>query len=473
MSQLSKVDYKKFILPVVVGLIIWFASPIKPASVSMAGWHILAIFVATILGCITQPLPIAGVSLIGITLTILFGIVPLDDAMLAFGNGTVWMIAMAYILSRGFIKTGLGKRIGLTFVKLFGKRTLGLAYALMGVDLVLSPATPSNTARSGGIVLPIIDSIADSFGSHANDGTGRKIGSFLVYTAFHGNVIDSAIFLTAMAPNLVSVALATAFHVHITWFSWLAASIVPGILSFLIVPFIIYKMYPPEIKDTPNAKQWAEDELAKMGKMSLAEKLMAGIFVIALVLWILSSFIGMEATLVAFIAVSLLLLTGVITINDVLNEKGAWNVVVWFSILIFMANELTKLGFIPWLSHTIATSLHGLSWGLVLAILCVFYFYIHYLFASGTAHVSAMYGALLGVAIAAGAPATMSALMLGYTASLFSSTTHYASGSASAMFGSGFIDQKDWWKMNFILGIVYLIIWIGFGSLWMKIIGLW
>ncbi len=232
-------------------------------------------------------------------------------------------------------------------------------------------------------------------------------------------------------------------------------------------------MYPPEIKDTPDAKQWAEDELEKMGKMSLAEKLMAAVFCIALVLWILSSFIGMEATLVAFIAVSLLLITGVITIDDVLNERGAWNVVVWFSILIFMANELTKLGFIPWLSHTIANSLHGMSWGIVLVILCVFYFYIHYLFASGTAHVSAMYGALLGVAIAAGAPATMSALMLGYTASLFSSTTHYASGSASAMFGSGYVAQKDWWKMNFIIGIVYLIIWIGFGSLWMKLIGLW
>ena len=232
-------------------------------------------------------------------------------------------------------------------------------------------------------------------------------------------------------------------------------------------------MYPPDIKDTPNAKQWADDELAKMGKMSLPEKIMGGVFLLALVLWMLSSFIGLEASLVAFMAVSLLLVAGVLSVDDVLHETGAWNTLVWFSILIFMANELNKLGFIPWLSGAIGGALKGFSWGIVLAALVLFYFYSHYLFASGTAHVSAMYGALLGVAVSAGAPATFAALILGFTGSIFASTTHYANGPASVLFGSGYVTQGKWWQLNFILGLFYLVVWGGIGALWMKVIGIW
>ena len=470
---LNKVKYRDFIAPLLVGLIIWLSSPIKPASVSMNAWHILAIFVATIIGCITRPLPIAGVAIIGLTLTVLLGIVPMDTAVAGFGSSTVWMIAMAYFMSRGFINTGLGRRVALVFVRLFGKRTLGLAYALIGVDLVTAPATPSNTARAGGIVYPIIQSLAETFGSDPKDGTQSKIGSFLVFAEFHGDLITSTMFMTAMAPNLVAVTLAKSLHITLSWMQWFLAGIVPGLICLLVVPYLIYKMYPPEIKDTPNAKQWADDELAKMGKMSLPEKIMGGVFLLALVLWMLSSFIGLEASLVAFMAVSLLLVAGVLSVDDVLHETGAWNTLVWFSILIFMANELNKLGFIPWLSGAIGGALKGFSWGIVLAALVLFYFYSHYLFASGTAHVSAMYGALLGVAVSAGAPATFAALILGFTGSIFASTTHYANGPASVLFGSGYVTQGKWWQLNFILGLFYLVVWGGLGALWMKVIGIW
>lgn len=470
---LNKINYRKFILPLAVGLIIWFLSPFKPAGVSMVAWHMLAIFVATILGCITQPLPIAGVALIGMTLAVLLGVVSIDDATVGFGNGTVWMIGMAYFLSRGFINTGLGRRIALIFVKLFGKRTLGLAYALIGVDLVTAPATPSNTARAGGIVFPIIESLSDTFGSSPKDGTQSKIGSYLIFSEFHGDIITSGMFMTAMAPNLVAVALAKGLHVQISWIGWFVAAIVPGIICLALVPWLIYKLYPPEIKETPNAKEWADKELAEMGKVSLPEKLMAGVFVIALVLWMISSFIGLDATTVAFLAVGLLLLSGVLSVKDILAETGAWNTIVWFSILIFMANELNTLGFIPWMSKALGNSLHGMSWGIVMVVLVIFYFYSHYLFASGTAHVTAMYSALLAVAISAGAPATFAAVMLGFVGAIFGSTTQYANGPASALFGAGYNKQSDWWRLNFILGLVYLVVWGGIGSLWMKVLGMW
>ncbi|BAW89688.1 anion permease [Staphylococcus capitis] len=469
----NTVKYRKFILPIVVGLIIWALTPFKPDALNDQAWYMFAIFVATIIACITQPMTIGAVSIIGFTIMVLVGIMDTKSAVEGFGNSSIWLIAMAFFISRGFVKTGLGRRIALQFVKLFGKKTLGLAYSLVGVDLILAPATPSNTARAGGIMFPIIKSLSESFGSTPKDGTERKMGAFLIFTEFQGNLITAAMFLTAMAGNPIAQSLAEkTAHVHITWMNWFVAAIVPGLISLIVVPFIIYKMYPPTVKETPNAKKWATDQLEEMGKISLAEKFMIGIFIVALILWITGSFINIDATLTAFIALSLLLLTGVLNWKDILNETGAWNTLVWFSVLVLMADQLNKLGFIPWLSKLIAHSLGGFSWPIVLVLLILFFFYSHYLFASATAHVSAMYAALLGVAVAAGAPPLFSALMLGFFGNLLASTTHYSSGPAPILYASGYVSQKRWWLMNLVLGIVYFIIWIGLGSLWMKLIGM-
>lgn len=369
-----KVNYTAFIIPLIVGIIFWLTTPIRPVGLSVSAWHMLAVFLATIIACITQPLPIAGVAIAGFTVMILLRIVKLDTAITAFGNKTVWLIAMAYMISLGFTTTGLGKRIALIFVKYFGKKTLGLSYAIEAIDFVTAPATPSNTARAGGIIYPIIKSLADIFDSDPQNNTQRKIGSYLIFSEFHANTITSAMFMTAMAPNLIALGLADSFHINISWLQWFIAALIPGLICLLTVPFIIYKLYPPEIKQTPNAKVWAEKELTKMGQMSKQEYCMLAIFVLALVLWMCSSWLKLDATVVGFIAVLLLLLTNVISVDDLLQEKGAWNVVIWFSVLIFMANQLNTLGLIPWLSKNIAHSMSGLNWITVLIIISVIYF---------------------------------------------------------------------------------------------------
>ncbi len=471
--KLEKVNYKGFIVPVVIGLLFWFCTPLRPAGVSVISWHLLALFVATILGCITKPLPIAGVAIIGLVLTVILGIAPMKLAMTAFGDSAVWMIALAYMLSRGFIKTGLGHRIALQFIKLFGQKTLGLAYSMEAIDLVTAPATPSNTARCGGIVVPIIQSLAKAYGSDPKTGTQRKIGSFLLFAEYHINIVTSGMFMTAYAPNLVAVAIAKQMGINISWFTWFLAAIVPGLILLIIVPFIIYKLYPPEIKETPHARSWAEKELADMGPMKLSEKMMLGVFLTALVLWMLSSFIGLDATWVAFLAVALMLVSGVLSVQDILQETGAWNVILWFSILIFMAGELNTLGFIPWLSKALAGAMNGLAWGWVMAIILVFYVYIHYLFASGTAQATALFGAMLGIAVSAHVPPLLAAMLLCFGNTAMSSTTHYASGPAPVVYGLGYVEQKDWWKNNAIMAPLYLLVFGLIGALWMKVIGIW
>lgn len=472
--MLAKVNYKGFIAPLIVGIALILLMPFRPAAITPAGWEMFAIFLATIIACITKPLSIAGVSIIAYVLIVGTGLVQMKPTLAAFGDSTPWTIAMAYMIARGFTKTGLGRRIALVFVRSFGKKTLGLGYSLSMIDLVVSPAMPSNTARSGGIVLPIIESLSDTFGSKVLDGTEKKIGSYLIFNEFHANTISSSLFMTASAPNVAAVGLAAANGVKISWFGWLAAAVVPAVISFILVPIIIYKVYSPEIKETPNAKEWADSQLSEMGPMKTSEKVMMVIFILALVLWMLSSFIKLDATWVAFLATALLLVTGVLTTKDMLGETGAWNVVIWFSILIFMANQLSaKGGVIPWMQTAIKSVIGGMSPVLVMAILVLVYFYSHYLFASGTAHVVAMYAPLLLIAKSAGIPVMFAAIMLGMTGAIFQSTTHYSCGPATALFAPGYVKQTDWWKMNFVLGFFYLVVYGIIGGLWMKLIGLW
>lgn len=188
----------------------------------------LAIFIATIVGCILKPLPIGGVAIVGLTVSTLLGTTDINTSLSGFSESSIWLIA--FFISRGFIKTGLGKRIAYKFVKSFGKSTLGLCYSIIFCDLVLAPATPSNTARAGGIMYPIVKSLAESFGSKPEDGTERKIGSFLIFSEFHGNIITASMFLTAMAANPLAQTLAKGLGVNIIWFGWFLEALVPGII---------------------------------------------------------------------------------------------------------------------------------------------------------------------------------------------------------------------------------------------------
>ena len=488
MKTLEKVNYKGFVLPVVIGAILWLLTPVRPGGLSVQAWEMFAIFVATIVGCITKPLPIGGTTLIGLIVTVLVGLAPVQNEvnpktgavnagiLSAFSNSASWLIAMAFIMAYGISKTGLGNRIAYWMIRRFGKRSIGIAYAITGLEIVLGALIPSNSARTGGVVWPVTESISKDYDSLPNDPSRKKIGAFLSFIAFHANVISTALFITGAAPNMVASQMAVQKGYTMSWISWFTAAIVPALIATIVIPLIIYKIFPPEIKETPDAKNWADEHLAEMGPVSKPEKIMSVVFLLAIILWVLSGIFKipqLDSTFVAFLAVGLLLITGVLTMQDALKQTGAWNILIWLSILVFMAGKLISFGFIDWFSKTIQTGLHGISWEIVLAVLVILMFYTHYFFASGTAHMTALYLPFLSVAVATGAPLALSAMLLAFTGAINASTTHYANGPASILATTGYIKQGEWWKFNFILGLVYLLIFGVIGTVWMKIIGMW
>jgi len=459
------------IIVVIIGLIIWY-SPV-PAGVKKEAWQLLAIFVATIFGLILTPLPMGAVVIIGVMMTALTKTVTIGAALSGFANTVVWLIVAAFLVARGFIRTGLGRRVAYTFIRAFGRKTLGLAYAIVASELVLSPATPSNTARAGGIIYPIVRSLSSTFGSEPGE-TARKIGAFLMKMEFQATVITSAMFMTSMAPNplIAELAKKTA-NISISWGMWALAAIVPGILSLIIVPYLLYKIYPPEIKETPQAAEMAHNELEKMGPMGRAEKIMLFVFLLILALWVTGEWNKIDATVVALVGVSVMLLTGVIRWDDVLAEKGAWDALIWFGGLVMMASQLNALGFMKWFATTVGNSLAGWAWFSALIVLMLVYFYSHYGFASTTAHVTAMFPAFLAVAVAVKVPPYLAALTLGFFSALNAGITHYGTGPAPIYFNAGYMDQKTWWKFGLIISFVNIAIWMGVGFPWWKVLGLW
>jgi DASS family divalent anion:Na+ symporter len=470
-----KAPWKRFVVLLavfVLAVVIWFIPP--PSGVQPRAWHLLAIFVATIVGIITKPLPMGAIALFGIAATVLSGTLTINQALSGFGNSTIWLIVVAFFISRGFIKTGLGSRIAYLFMAALGKKTLGLSYGLIATDLVLSPAIPSNTARSGGIVFPLVLASAKAYGSEPDDGTARKIGAFLMQAAFQGNVVTSAMFMTAMAANPLAAKLAAGMHIDVSWGAWALAAAVPGVTSLVVIPLILYKVYPPEIKETPGASQFAKQKLAEMGKMHREEWVMLGVFFLLLLLWIFGDQLArIDSATTALFGLSILLITGVLTWKDVLNEQGAWDTLVWFAALVMMASFLNELGLIPWFTKSAQGMVGGINWGIAFPVLGLVYFYSHYLFASQTAHVSSMYAAFLSVSVAVGTPSLLAALVLGFLSNLFSSLTHYGSGPAPVLFGSGYVELGTWWKLGALISIINILIWLIVGGLWWKLLGLW
>jgi DASS family divalent anion:Na+ symporter len=438
------------------------------------GLHLFALFVATIVGIILKPLPMGAVAMIGIAFTAITGTLSIADSMSGFSDVVIWLIVLAFFISRGFVKTGLGARVAYGFMALLGKRTLGLSYGLAATDLLLAPAMPSNTARAGGIIMPIMTSIARAYGSKVGDGTERKIGAFLTLTAYQVVCVTSAMFLTAMAANPLAQKLAGDLKVNITWTGWMVAAILPGLVSLLVIPWVIYKLFPPEIKDTPGAVDIARAKLAELGAMAKAEWMMLGVLVVLLTLWIFAKQFGdLNATTAALIGLCLLMILGVLGWEDVKAETGAWDTLVWFAALVMMAGFLNKLGMIPWFSKAMGGLMGGHGWVLAFVMLALVYFYSHYFFASNTAHVASMYAAFLGVSITLGAPPMLAALVLAFFSNLFAGMTHYGTGPAPVLFGTGYVEVATWWKYGLLISLLNIIIWVGLGGLWWKVLGLW
>lgn len=459
---------------IVLGCGILIAVIPRPEGVTYEAWALLAIFVATIVGSIVQPMTGSAMVFLGVIATAIFRSLPIEKALSGYADKFVWLVLAAFFISRAMIKTGLGHRIALIFVRLIGGRTLGLGYSLVFSDFILASFIPSTGARSGGIILPIARSISETYESRPDDGTAGKLGTFLMNLLYQCEVILCATFLTGQASNVIIAGFAAKqANIDLNYSIWFVSAIVPALVSLTVIPLMIYRFFPPEIKATPNAVTFAHDELVRLGPLKREEKILLLVFIVVVILWITAKLHGIDPTVIALLGIAFLLITRVLDWLDLINETHAWEVFIWYGGLVMMAAALGETNLTKLFAENIASATNGLTWPVALLVLALVYFYSHYGFASITAHVTAMFIPFLTVTIAVGAPAGLTVLVLTYFSNLSAGLTHYGTTPAPVYFGTGYVKQFNWWTIGLIASVLNILIWSTIGTAWWRLLGWW
>ena len=449
--------------------IAWFGG--TPEGLKPQVWQLFGIYLATIVGLVLKPFPVPITVLLGVaTSSILLS--NTKDVLAGYSNTALWLIFAAFALSVAFGKTGLGHRIAYHLVRLFGSTTLRLGYVTAFLDLILSPATPSNTARAAGIVYPINLSIAEAVGSYPGE-TAKKAGAYLLQNGYFATKVTSFLFATAMAPNYLALDFITKLTgVSLNWAQWAAAMFVPGFIMLMLIPLIGYMYERPSVKDIDN-KKIAADGLAELGPMKASEKGLIVIALLAITGWILPTFdIKIDATAVAIVAMIATFVCGIISWDDLLKTKAAWNTLIWFGGILGLSSALTKGKFFEWLAKYLEAHMNfGLDPFMMLILISIISVVVRYFFASGTAYISAMLPVFLIVGINAGIDPTLLAFIMIGTNAYGGSVTHYGAAPGPIIFSAGYNNVKDWWTVGLISAVVCLVLNYVIGIPWWKITG--
>lgn len=448
---------------VIFAYTLWNMPP--PLEIDHRAWKLFAIFSATILSILLNLLPIIAASIIALAVSVLSGVVESAKAYAGFSESFILLIVAAFLVSHAVHKSGLGKRLSLHMIKRFGKSTLGLGYSVILTDLLIAPAFPSNTARSG-VLYPLVYGLAHDCGSKVGDGTHQKVGSYLMMTSMAGLTVSSALWLTAMAVNPVGAKIAETMGIHITFSSWLAASIVPTLIAFMAIPWVLHRIYPPQLTSTPDAPANAQVMLDIMGPISRNEWITAGVFLGMLILWSLSGFFSIDKAAVAFGGLGILIATRVFTVEDFQSQGEALSTLIWFAILFALSTQLSEMGFMSAVANHFTSYLSGMSWMAVYALLIASYVLIHYFFVSQSAHLLALFGLFLSIGISAGVPGELMAMMLLFATNFNAIITPQGSSANAIYLSSGYITAREIYVYGGAITLLNLLIYMFIGTPW-------
>lgn len=444
-----------------------------PTGVTPESWRLLAIFLATIVGAGLAPLPLGAMVLLGVLALIATKTLSVRDALSGYADSTVWLVVCACFISRAVLVTGLGRRIAFVLIGFLGHHTIGLAYALIVSGALLSSVIPSSTARSGGIVYPVAVGICDAFDSRPGP-SARRLGAYLMTVLYQADGVIATMFITGAASNFLKAELARAVaNVDLTYALWAKVMFLPAFAVLLVLPLFVFWLMAPSVRQTPEAPRIAAAELARLGPPSYKEIVAFGVLITVTALWITQAWHGLDSCTVAFLGVGLLLVLRVVGWEEVLSDRGTWDIFVWYGGLLMMGTALGRSDVIG--SVTAGAAERMAQWpvwvsvGLVLA----GFFYAHYFFASVTAHAMALYGAFLKLLLAATMPPFAAAFALSACSDLSAGLTHYGSTTGPIYFGAGLVSQREWWRVGWIASLVSIVLWLAVAAPWWNVLGLW
>lgn len=450
-------------VPFAIAIGIWFA-PI-PAGLTAQAWHLFAVFVAAIASVLLGAFPLLTAAMIAAGTVVLTGTITPAQAFSGFANASVLLVVVAFIVAQAVVKSGLGRRISLFMVSRFGGSSLGLAYSIVLTDAVIAPAFPSNTAR-GGVLFPIVLSVAKGAGSNPEDAEGRRLGGYLMFCTMASLAVSSALWMTATSANPIGVQITQKFGLEITFGSWFLASAVPALTAIGMLPLLVAKLFPPRVGATPEAPKAARKELAGMGPMSRDERITAVIFAAMVAGWVFAGTLKLDVTSIAFIGLGALMVWGVLTLDDISKQGDTLATFLWLAVLFALSGQLNELGFMGYAGERLASHLGGLSWPALYVTLIALYVGIHYLFVSQTSQVLALLGVFLDVGVRGGVPAPLMAFGLLFASSYFSVITPQGGSQNIIFVTSGYLTQGELYKLGLFTTLAFLAVYLVIGSPW-------
>jgi DASS family divalent anion:Na+ symporter len=452
------------ILSFALGFGIWIV-PV-PAGLTKEAWHLFAVFAAAIFSVVADAFPLLTAALLAVGAVVLTGTVDPAKAFAGFANSSVLLVVVAFLVANAVVKCGLGRRISLLVVSAFGRSTLGLGYSIFLTDALIAPAFPSNTAR-GGVLYPIILSLAQSSGSTPEDADTRRLGGYLMFCGMASLSVSSALWLTATSANPIGVSLAGQYGMKIDFGTWLLAASVPALATILLLPFVIYRLFPPGATDARNAPAIARKELHGMGPLKRDEWIVAAAFALMVAGWVLADKLQLSPTAVAFAGLGALLATNVLTLEDINLQGSTLVTFLWLAVLFALSGQLNELGFMAYVGAKLTALLGGVAWPLTYAILLVLYVLMHYMFVSQSAQVLALFGVFLDVAVRRGVPTHLMGFALLFASSYFSTITPQG-GSQNVIFvGSGYLTQGELYRLGLLTTGFCLLTFVVLGTPWL------
>ena len=461
----------KGLYPFFAGLVLWLIGP--PEGLDENGYHMFAVFITVIASIMIRAVPMAVSVLTGLGFAVMVNLISLKDALKGYSDSTTWLVVIAFLIAGVVIETGLGRRISLLCIHALGRSIIGLGYALCAAELILGPVVPSNTARGGGILAPIVDSMSRALGSTPNNNPERS-GQYLHLVGAHANLITAAMFLTGMAANpLISKAALEIFQIEFDWLTWAKGSIIPGLIGLAGLPLFIRILSPPKVDSIQPIMEKIAGEIRSLGSWSRQEIVTGATLGIMLVLWSTKPLHGWGTTTVALLGLIFILLTRATTWNQMVKNHKAWDTFIWLGGLLTLASSLKTLGFISWFVNNIQQSLTGISPFLLLLSLVLIYFYSMYVFSMLTAHIVALAGAIFLVASSVDLNPFLVVGMIAYFSNLCGCLTNYSTGPVIIYFGNGYVQPLAWFKIGFMVSLYHIVVWLGTGLLWWRVIGWW
>jgi divalent anion:Na+ symporter, DASS family len=449
-----------------------------PAAVATDAWWIACVFAATIVGFLTRPLPMGPMVLVGLVTLLAVGAFgegagAVEELLAGFADATVWLVVAAFLLSGTVVRTGFGRRIALMLISRLGGTTLGLGYSIAGAELILGPVIPSNTARGGGVMSPIVNAVARALGADPyND--RRRTGGYLVLCGAHANLVASAMFFTGMAANPQLRKFAAAdLGVDWNWTTWLMGSWLPGLVSMALLPALLYRLQRPELAFSAAAKQRATAELRAMGPWDVRQTAVGVLLLAMVTAWATEPLHGLHAAGVALLGLACILTLGLDSWRHYTADRGAWDALMWLGGLVAMAQQLEQRGVMDWFAREMQYQVAGYSGVSAAIVIALIYFFSMYGFSMLTGHIMAMASVFFVVARAADAPPMLVVALISYFSNLCGCLTNYSTGQVVIYFGFGYVATQRWFAIGVAVAAFHLAVWLGLGMPYWRMLGWW